>query len=175
LRVAQWIPHHAPMKNKTAFAGTSLLCVVALAQACGGEESQDQQGAALDPQPAPAAAQTPTVTIIAPTEGETVAGPDVLVRLGASGVTIVPAANHDPGTGHHHIFIDRDPTPMQDTIPAGVPDIRHLGQGQTEFLLEGLAPGEHRLITVIADWSHVPLDPPAVDTVRFTVSAPPTP
>jgi hypothetical protein len=140
---------------------------------CAGDDAAESAPADTSA-PATPAAGAPTVSILSPTEGEVVAGPNVLVRLGATGVTIVPAANHDPGTGHHHIFVDRDPTPLTDTIPAGVSDIRHLGQGQTEFLVEGLAPGEHRFIAVIANWAHVPLDPPAVDTVRFTV-APPAP
>jgi hypothetical protein len=163
------------MKNHMRFAAMLLLPL--LTQACGGGEPAPEEAAdsAAAPAPAPAApaAGGATVTIVSPTEGESVVGPNVTVRLEATGVTIVAAVNHDPGTGHHHIFVDRDPTPLTDTIPAGVSDIRHLGQGQTEFQIEGLAPGEHRFIAVIADWSHVPLNPPAVDTVRFTVTAPP--
>jgi hypothetical protein len=163
------------MKNQLRFA--AMLVLPLLTQACGGGEPAPEEAAdsAAAPAPAPAAPAPggATVSIVSPAEGASVPGPNVTVRLEASGVTIVAAANHDPGTGHHHLFIDRDPTPLSDTIPAGVSDIRHLGQGQTEFSVEGLAPGEHRIIAVIADWSHVPLNPPAVDTVRFTVTAPP--
>lgn len=139
---------------------TALLLLAGLS-ACGGDSGESEGG-----EPA-------RVRIVAPTEGAELTGPDVLVQLEASGVTISPADIHEPGTGHHHIFVDRDLTPLDDTIPAGVPGILHLGRGQTEFLVEGLQPGEHRLITVIAQWSHVPLSPPAVDTVRFTVVVPP--
>ena len=167
------------MKTHTMLTQASLVLLLTVSQACGGDTGQEEAApdSAAAPADAPAAAPAggATVTILAPNEGESVVGPNVTVRLGASGVTIVPAANHDPGTGHHHIFVDRDPTPMGDTIPAGVTDIRHLGQGQTELTLDGLAPGEHRLIAVIANWAHVPLNPPAVDTVRFTVTAPPSP
>ena len=167
------------MKNQTMFTMASLALLLTVSQGCGGDAGQEEAApdSAAAPAEAPPAAPAgaATVTILSPTEGESVAGPNVTVRLGASGVTIVPAANHDAGTGHHHIFVDRDPTPLTDTIPAGVADIRHLGQGQTEFTIEGLAPGEHRLIAVIANWGHVPLSPPAMDTVRFTVTAPPRP
>ena len=126
------------------------------------------------------------VSIVAPLEGAELTGPDVSVRLEASGVTITSADIHEPGTGHHHLFVDRDLTPLGDTrsrrrpgltplgdtIPAGVPGIIHLGRGQIEFLVEGLEPGEHRVIAIIAEWTHVPLNPPAVDTVRFTVVPP---
>jgi hypothetical protein len=142
---------------------------------CGADDVPAESAPATESPAATAAPAAPTVSILSPTEGEVVTGSDVLVRLAATGVEIVPAANHDPGTGHHHIFIDRDPTPMTDTIPAGVSDIRHFGQGQTEFTIEGLAPGEHRFIAVIANWAHVPLDPPAVDTVHFTVAPAPQP
>jgi hypothetical protein len=161
----------APMSKKIVVAALLLVCVAFYLLLSGGDDGTEGEAA---PAAAPVAApERTTVMIVSPGEGEVVSGPDVMVRLTATGVTIVPAAVHDPGTGHHHIFIDRDPTPLQDTIPAGVSDIRHLGQGQTEFLITGLAPGEHRFIAVIAHWDHVPLNPPAMDTVRFTVAAPP--
>jgi hypothetical protein len=112
------------------------------------------------------------VWFISPTDGQEVEGPDVLVELGASGVEITSADIHDPGTGHHHIFVNTDLTPLHDTIPSGVTGILHLGQGQTEFLVQGLEPGEHRLMAVLADHAHIPLDPPAIDTVHFTVVDP---
>lgn len=96
-------------------------------------------------------------------------GADVRVVLSASGVEIAPAAEERPGTGHHHLFIDRDPTPATDTIPQGVTGIIHLGRGQREFLIPGLGPGDHRVIAVLADWAHLPLRAAATDTVRFTV------
>jgi hypothetical protein len=160
--------------NRTAL----LASLLAFAQACGGDggSAADAPPSSATPPAAAASGSEPArVEILSPTEGEVVTGPNVLVRLAATGVTITAAANHDPGTGHHHIFIDRDPTPLGDTIPSGVADIRHLGQGQTEFMIEDLEPGEHRFIAVIAHWTHVPLDPPAMDTVHFTVVAPPEP
>ena len=117
-----------------------------------------------------ALAQTarPTVKITTPSNGATVTGP-VKVTLKATGVEIVPATDERPGTGHHHLFVDRDLTPTNDTIPRGVTGILHLGRGQTEFVLDSLKPGPHRVIAVVADWKHVPLKPLVVDTVRFTV------
>jgi len=108
------------------------------------------------------------VKITAPPNGATVSGP-VKITLVATGVEIVPATIERPGTGHHHLFVDRDVTPANDTIPRGVTGIIHLGRGQTEFVLDSLKPGPHRVIAVVADWKHVPLKPPVVDSVRFTV------
>jgi hypothetical protein len=109
-----------------------------------------------------------SVKITAPANGATVTGP-VKVTLAASGVAIVPATIEQPGTGHHHLFVDRDLTGITDTIPKGTAGIIHLGRGQTEFVLDSLKPGPHRIIAVVADWRHVPLNPWVVDTVRITV------
>lgn len=108
------------------------------------------------------------VKITAPRNGATVSGP-VKVVLVATGVEIVPATDERPGTGHHHLYVDHDLTPLNDTIPRGMTGILHLGRGQTEFVLDSLTPGPHRVIAVVADWRHVPLRPLVVDTVRFTV------
>jgi len=104
------------------------------------------------------------VKITTPANGATVSGP-VKVTLQATGVEI----DQRPGTGHHHLFVDHDVTPVGDTIPRGVTGILHLGRGQTEFVLDSLKPGPHRVIAVVADWKHIPLKPLVVDTVRFTV------
>jgi hypothetical protein len=113
-------------------------------------------------------AARPCVEIVQPAEGDSVTGA-VRVVLAASGIEIVPATEERAGTGHHHLFLGRDATPPGDTIPQGVTGVIHLGRGQTEFTFDSLAPGTYRLIAVLANLAHVALDPPAVDTVRFTV------
>ena len=109
-----------------------------------------------------------TVEITAPTNGATLTGP-VKIKLRATGVRIVPATVEKPGTGHHHLFVDHDLEWINDTIPKGSPGIYHLGRGQTEFVLDSLKPGPHRVIAVVADWRHIPLNPLVADTVTFTV------
>ena len=90
------------------------------------------------------------------------------ITLQATGVRIVPASVERPGTGHHHLFVDHDLTWVSDTIPKGTPGIIHLGRGQSEFVLDSLTPGPHRIIAVLADWRHIPFNPLVADTVRFT-------
>jgi Domain of unknown function (DUF4399) len=124
--------------------------------------------ALLAPALAGQAKRGPQVRIIAPANGATVTGP-VTIKLQATGVKIVPATVETPGTGHHHLFVDHDLTWITDTIPAGSPGILHLGRGQTEFVLDSLKPGPHRVIAVVADWRHIPLNPLVADTVTFTV------
>jgi hypothetical protein len=137
-------------------------CIARLALALG--------AAALLPGTAPAQAKPSAakVKITAPTNGATVTTP-VKVTLTVVGVEIAPATVERPGTGHHHLFVDHDLTSLTDTIPRGVTGILHLGRGQTEFVLDSLKPGSHRVIAVVGDWKHVPLQPPVVDTVTFTV------
>ncbi|HXQ29778.1 MAG TPA: DUF4399 domain-containing protein [Gemmatimonadales bacterium] len=116
---------------------------------------------------APAAA--PKVTIVSPKNGEVVTGPSVHVVLAVQGVEIAPAAEHRPGTAHHHLFLDVNVTAADSAIPAGVAGITHLGKGQTEYTYDTVAPGAHRLIDVLGDPNHVPLKPMVADTVHFTV------
>jgi hypothetical protein len=107
-----------------------------------------------------------------PADGATLTGPAVRVVLHAEGIELAPAAELRAGTAHHHLFLDTDLTPAADTIPAGVTGIIHLGRAQTEFTFDSVGPGEHRVIAMLADPWHVPTKPLAVDTVRFTVTAP---
>jgi hypothetical protein len=115
------------------------------------------------------AAPAPSVRIMEPKQGATVTGTMVHVVLEAQGVEIAPAAEHRAGTAHHHLFLDTDLTAADVGIPVGMPGIVHLGKGQSEYTFEGVAPGPHRLIALLADPNHVPLKPLAADTVRFTV------
>ncbi|MGH7605909.1 MAG: DUF4399 domain-containing protein [Gemmatimonadales bacterium] len=109
------------------------------------------------------------VTIDSPAEGDTVRGSAVHVMLSARGIELAPASEERPGTAHHHLFLDVETGPLDQEIPAGVTGIIHLGRAQTEFHWDGVAAGAHRIIAVLGDWSHVPLVPPATDTVRFVV------
>ena len=111
-----------------------------------------------------------SVSITQPMDGAEVAGPNVEVVFETQDLAIVEAGVMDPGTGHHHMFLDVDVTPMGEVIPAGVAGVIHKGDGTSVHLLEGLAPGSHRIIAVVADGMHVPLDPAVVDTISFTVT-----
>lgn len=107
--------------------------------------------------------------MVQPAEGDSV-GSEVRVVLRAEGVEVVAAdGQRVEGRGHHHLFIDTDPTPPGAVIPAGVPGIVHIGTGAGEWTITGLAPGEHRLIAVLAYGDHVPMEGVATDTVRVVV------
>lgn len=137
------------------------LLVPFAAIACGGSEAESD---------APAEADTPasTVSIVMPTAGAALSS-TVTVEL-SSTVQIVPAGDLTPATGHHHIFLDADLTAADVPVPSVPGSIIHMGDGSSTYTFEDVAPGEHRLIVVVADGVHVPLQPWVVDTLTFTVN-----
>ncbi|TNE58458.1 MAG: DUF4399 domain-containing protein [Alphaproteobacteria bacterium] len=107
----------------------------------------------------------PAVYFIAPSNGETVASP-VHVVFGLRGMGVAPAGTDKPGTGHHHLLIDRPPL-SEDELKENLPaddHIKHFGGGQTETELD-LPPGTHTLQLVLGDMNHVPFDPPVMSDV----------
>ncbi len=135
--------------------------------ACGGGGAQELDDVAEAPD---ASSTLPaTVTILEPHDGAEVMGPDVRVVFRAEGIEIAPVDQGIEGTGHHHLFVNQEVTAAGQVIPANNPRIIHLGNGSSEYLLQGLEPGEYRLIAVVADLLHIPLVPPVTDTVHITV------
>jgi len=137
--------------------------VVALV-ACGPQPADDQP-----PAEAAIAASNPSMEIVTPQDGDTVPGPAVMARLSAHDFVVVPAGDTTPNSGHFHLFLDRDVSAAGEPIPAEPGQIIHLGTGADSLNLEGVAPGAHRLIGVVGDAAHVPVQPWIVDTVRFFV------
>jgi hypothetical protein len=115
-----------------------------------------------------ACSDSPSVQIVLPAEGPFEEGSSVMVTLEVSGLTIAIAGTTDPGTGHHHLMIDR-PLPVGGLPIPAFPGQVHLGQGQVEYEIEGLDAGEHMIIAVVGNGTHIPLDPWVVDTVRFVI------
>ena len=144
------------MKNALSLV---MLSVLGLA-ACGGAEEAAEESMSMG---------TGSVTILEPANGTTVTGPNIVVRLSTTGVPIVPAGDLTPGTGHHHLYLDADVESMAAPVPTVPGSIVHMGNAASEYTFEGVAPGQHRLIAVVADGVHVPLNPPVMDTVVFTV------
>ncbi len=148
------------MARFTTYAGI----VIAFA-GCGG----DARDTAEEPGPRKAGEDAPArVTIVQPADGAEVDAGPLLVVMEAEGVEIVAAGNMDSGTGHHHLIVDAD---VEWSLPIpNDPGVHyHMGQAQTEFALEDLPPGRHRIIAVVADGVHIPLDPPVSDTVTVIV------
>jgi len=136
-----------------------------LATACGGSTEDAAPESAPQGAVAPPA---PTVTIASPVAGSFQEETDVVVVL-RSTVTIVPAGDMTPGTGHHHLYLDADLDDVDTPVPTDPGRIVHLGDGASSYTFENVGSGPHRLIAVVADGTHIPLRPLVVDTVEFVV------
>ena len=142
---------------KSILFGLSLAIVPALALAQG--------------TPRPAEAELYIVNL---EDGASVSGP-VTVVFGLRGMGVAPAGVEADNTGHHHLLVNRPPLGEGElgaeelTLPMPADDNhRHFGGGQTETTLD-LPAGEHTLQLVLADFGHVPHDPPLVSE-RITIT-----
>lgn len=85
--------------------------------------------------------------------------PGYTVRFTISGMGVAPAGSDIENTGHFHLLIDLDELPPMDQPLPATEHIVHYGKGQTEATLD-LPEGQHRLQLLLADYAHVPHDPP---------------
>jgi hypothetical protein len=143
-----------------------LLLLLPLTAACG-EPAGENAPSVGAPEPTPAT-EAPSVTITEPVEGAFQEETEVSVVL-RSTVRIVPAGDMTLGTGHHHLFLDADLGDMTAPVPSVPGSIVHLGDASSAYTFENVSSGPHRLIALVADGAHVPLQPLVVDTVRFVV------
>lgn len=114
--------------------------------------------------PAPAGA---SVAILSPRNGDELSSP-VKVVMDIQGMTLAPAGDTTPNSGHHHLLIDAPLPDLSQPIPKDAQHV-HLGNGQTEAEVT-LAPGTHTLQLLLGDSSHIPHDPPVASTpITITV------
>lgn len=96
--------------------------------------------------------------------------PSFVVRFMISGMGIAPAGTQIDNTGHFHLLIDLPDLPdLSQALPTNE-HIRHYGQGQTQAELD-LGEGQHTLQLLLADYAHVPHDPPVASKVITIVVA----
>lgn len=125
-------------------------------------------GSALANEYASKAPEGAEVYLISPKDGETVPS-TFTVQFGLSGMGVAPAGIDKEGTGHHHLLIDLDTLPDLDKALAATEHIKHFGGGQTETTLT-LPPGEHTLQLLLANYVHIPYEPPVIsESVTVTV------
>jgi len=99
-------------------------------------------------------------------DGDTVSTP-LKVTMSSENFTIQPSGDIVDGTGHLHILVDADCTPVGEVV---IKDETHLhyGQGQLEAELT-LTPGQHTLCLQAANGAHIAL-PGAGMTQKVTVT-----
>lgn len=90
-----------------------------------------------------------------PEDNLLVLGNVVDLGLKVSGIKIVAAKDDlgTGGTGHFHVFIDKDPVKEGEVISSGQPDIIH--SADNPIKLTGLSVGQHKFTVVLGDKGHV--------------------
>ncbi len=160
-----------PLSIMTGLA--ACLLVAACSKPDGAPDSVDEPAAAAPATPA-AVVRTPTsspagarVFFITPGDGDAVANP-IRIEFGLEGMSVAPAGIEKENSGHHHLLIDTELPPLELPIPADANHI-HFGDGSTWTELT-LAPGEHTLQLLLADYAHFPHDPPIMsEPITITV------
>jgi hypothetical protein len=92
-----------------------------------------------------------SVDFVEPKNGATVAT-TFKVKFAVDGMTVAPAGELNPGTGHHHLLINTADIDENVSIPMDEKH-RHFGKGQTETEIT-LPPGKHKLTMQFADGAH---------------------
>lgn len=92
-----------------------------------------------------------SVDFVEPKNGATVAT-TFKVKFAVDGMTVAPAGELNPGTGHHHLLINTADIDENVAIPMDEKH-RHFGKGQTETEIT-LPPGKHKLTMQFADGAH---------------------
>lgn len=134
-------------------------------------ESTAQPQAPAAAQPA-ALSRTPSAQgarefFITPADGDIVSSP-VQLEFGLSGMDVAPAGDNRPNSGHHHLIIDGELPILTLPVPADDHHI-HFGDGSSKTEL-ALAPGQHTLQLLFADYLHIPHDPPVFsEQITITV------
>jgi hypothetical protein len=119
-------------------------------------------------QPPAAEAQAPvrspapegtSATIVSPKDGDVVQSP-FTVEFDLKGMTLAPAGDATPNTGHHHLLVDVPAPDLGQVIPKDAQHL-HFGQGQTTAEIT-LPPGQHTLQLLLGDGNHLPHNPPVL-------------
>jgi hypothetical protein len=109
-----------------------------------------------------ASAAEATVFFVSPADGATVSNP-ISVVFGIEGMTVAPAGQDVPHSGHHHLLIDTGLPDLGLPIPKNENYI-HFGDGSTATEIT-LPPGKHTLQMLLGDHLHIPHDPPLMSEI----------
>jgi hypothetical protein len=106
--------------------------------------------------PATRPSSTGRLSIVVPTDGETVKGSNVELKIALDGARIDPATTTKitPSRGHLHVFLDDRLVSMTFGLDQRIPDV---------------APGQHVLRVEFVASDHAPFDPRVFASVVFEV------
>ena len=107
-----------------------------------------------------------SVSLLEPADGATVSSP-FKVRFGVVGLTVEPAGDIKPASGHHHLLINLDSLPAGESVPFTDRHL-HFGKGQTETEVT-LPPGRYKLTAQFANGAHQSYGKALSQTISITV------
>lgn len=97
--------------------------------------------------------------------------PVFTARFSITGMGVAPAGAEIENTGHHHLLIDVETLPDLDRPLPATDQIIHFGGGQSKAELN-LPEGPHTLQLLLADYRHIPHEPPVMsEPITVTVKA----
>jgi len=142
------------VRNHTAPVVALGLALVLLG-ACGSDAGSEPPTPSSSLSVIPRPASTAKVTVLSPTNGETVQAGSVPLRVDLTGAELVPAASTDlqPDEGHLHVILDDELLDMTSDLRGTLPDV---------------SPGNHLLRIEFVASDHAPFDPRVVADVTFT-------
>ena len=135
-------------KLKRLVAVSCLLVLLAVSsQACGGGTTE----------PTATPSPPPSIVIISPTEGDTLDGNAIEVRVAIANFVVDPEAvglAQVPGRGHWHLYLDGE------FVRFGTEEL---------LLLTNVPTGRHQVRVSLANNDHSPLSPPVEQKLIFDV------
>jgi hypothetical protein len=157
----------SPPAAPPAPEGTTQTTPDAATPAAAPAESAATPGAAAPLPPRSLSPAGATVAILSPRNGDVVSSP-VKVVFDLQGMTLAPAGDPTPNSGHHHLLVDVPAPDLGQPIPKDEQHL-HFGKAQTEAEIT-LTPGQHTLQLLLGDSNHVPHNPPVMSTpITITV------
>lgn len=118
----------------------------------------------------------PAVSILSPTSGSSVAGPNITVTISVQNFNIVNKFGQTSvaGEGHVHYFMDVTP-PTTPNVEAFTDPGTYAASVNTSFVWTNVTPGAHSFSAELVNNNHIPLQPAVVVSVNITVLSPPAP
>jgi glucose/arabinose dehydrogenase len=116
-------------------------------------------------------AGTPQITIISPTDEETISSSNVTVLVQVQNFNLVDKLGQAnvPGEGHIHYFVDVAPPTTPGQIAVTAPGT-YVPTSGTSYTWTNLTPGMHNFSVELVNNDHTPILPPVVKTVDVRVT-----
>lgn len=152
--------------------GTALVLSLA---ACGSSEPKGAGPGATTPPATTTATGTgtgPSVSIVKPAQGSTVAAGAVTVEAYVTGFSVVDKLGQAPvpGEGHVHFYLDQTPLPTTPGQPAITSQGTYHATATLTYAWPDVKAGSHIFSVQLVNNNHTPLQPPVTATVTVTVS-----